>query len=213
MKALMLKDFLLIKSQGKTLLLIIVLGFIMCASGSGGIFYLGLVFSLLSLSSMSYDEFDHGYTFLFTLPFTRKQYVLEKYIFGMILAFAGIASGTLIAFASGLFGSDVMSPSEIIFTAAEAAVMGALILGVMIPVRLKFDSEQGRIVSGIIIGLFFAGAILLVNVLPEYVLDSVDLFINDNGEALLIIAALAIVAVILALSSLISGRIINKKEF
>ena len=213
MKSLLLKDFLLIKAQGKSILLIIAVGFIMSTSGGGGIFYLGLVLSLLSLGSMSYDEFDHGYAFLFTLPFTRKQYVVEKYIFGMMFSFAGIIAGVLAAAAAGLFGKDVMPPSEIIFVAAEAIIMSSMILGVMIPVRLRFDSEQGRIVSGIIIGVFFAGAILLVNALPESVLSGIDLFINNNGAALMLIAALGIVAIIVLISLFVSARIINKKEF
>ncbi len=33
---------------------------------------------LFTVNTISYDEFDHGYLFLFTLPVTRKDYVLEK---------------------------------------------------------------------------------------------------------------------------------------
>ena len=36
------------------------------------------------MSSISYDEFDNGNAFLFSLPITRKDYVLEKYIFGSV---------------------------------------------------------------------------------------------------------------------------------
>ncbi len=46
--------------------------------------FLGFVGALFSLSSISYDEFDNGNAFLFSLPITRKDYVLEKYIFGLI---------------------------------------------------------------------------------------------------------------------------------
>lgn len=39
---------------------------------------------LFTVNTISYDEFDHGYLFLFTLPVTRKDYVLEKYVFMML---------------------------------------------------------------------------------------------------------------------------------
>ena len=40
--------------------------------------FLGFVGALFSLSSISYDEFDNGNAFLFSLPITRKDYVLDK---------------------------------------------------------------------------------------------------------------------------------------
>ena len=47
--------------------------------------FLTFVMSLFSVSSISYDEFDNGNAFLFSLPITRTTYVVEKYCFGLIL--------------------------------------------------------------------------------------------------------------------------------
>ena len=40
--------------------------------------YMTFVASLFTLTSISYDEFDNGNAFLFSLPITRRMYVKEK---------------------------------------------------------------------------------------------------------------------------------------
>ena len=46
--------------------------------------YLTFIGSVFTLSTISYDEFDNGNAFLFSLPITRKLYALEKYVFGFL---------------------------------------------------------------------------------------------------------------------------------
>ena len=38
------------------------------------------------MSSVSYDEFNNGLSYLMTLPTTKKDYVREKYLFGFLLS-------------------------------------------------------------------------------------------------------------------------------
>lgn len=47
------------------------------------------LFGLFTISTISYDEYQHGMTYLMTLPIKRKTYVTEKYLFAMALAGAG----------------------------------------------------------------------------------------------------------------------------
>ena len=42
--------------------------------------YSTFLIAALLVSTLSYDELDHGFTFLFTLPIDRKMYVREKYL-------------------------------------------------------------------------------------------------------------------------------------
>lgn len=58
--------------------------------------FCGVLFSLGSVKAMI--EFDNGNAFLFSLPITyEKDYVLEKYIFGLISGIMFLLLGTVIS--------------------------------------------------------------------------------------------------------------------
>lgn len=100
MKGLLIKDFKLLKGQKNFFMAITAISIIMIIVSPGTSFpigFLGFVGALFSLSSISYDEFDNGNAFLFSLPITRKDYVLEKYIFGLILGIMSLLLGTVIS--------------------------------------------------------------------------------------------------------------------
>ena len=75
MKGLLIKDFKLLKGQKNFFMAITAISIIMIIVSPGTSFpigFLGFVGALFSLSSISYDEFDNGNAFLFSLPITRK---------------------------------------------------------------------------------------------------------------------------------------------
>ncbi len=87
MKGLLIKDLLLLKNQQRFFLLFFLMSAGMLLADFNSVFvinYVTMIFSLFTLSSISYDEFDNGYAFLFTLPITRNQYAAEKYVFGLV---------------------------------------------------------------------------------------------------------------------------------
>ena len=90
MKGLLIKDFKLLKMQKNFFVVMIIISVGLALFSEDLSFPIGFstfVFSLFSLSSISYDEFDNGSPFLFSLPITRADYAAEKYAFGLILAF------------------------------------------------------------------------------------------------------------------------------
>ena len=73
MKGLLIKDFKLLKGQKNFFMAITAISIIMIIVSPGTSFpigFLGFVGALFSLSSISYDEFDNGNAFLFSLPIT-----------------------------------------------------------------------------------------------------------------------------------------------
>lgn len=105
MKGLLIKDIKLMLKQKNFFLMLIVIAVLMAyavENASYIIGYLSVVGSLFTLSSISYDEFDNGNAFLFSLPITRKAYVVEKYGFGLILE---AASGCWLPFSRFLLSS------------------------------------------------------------------------------------------------------------
>ena len=88
MKGLLIKDFKLLQGQKNFFITIIAIAGIMAIFMEDASFIIGymtFVGSLFTLSTISYDEFDNGNAFLFSLPITRKDYILEKYGFGLIV--------------------------------------------------------------------------------------------------------------------------------
>ena len=80
MKGLLIKDFKLLKGQKNFFFIVCLVGVMLMvtsASPSYVISYMTFVFSMFTLSSVSYDEYDNGLAFLFCLPVTRKKYVRE----------------------------------------------------------------------------------------------------------------------------------------
>ena len=155
MKGLLVKDLQLMKNQGKGLIaiLLVVAVFLGMSGMSPGFVtsYITLVFSIFTATSISYDEFDNCFPNLLVLPVSRKDYVNEKYVFGAISAAAAWITGVL-------FGSvlrviqdgniDIMEwGAECISYMAVAVVF----LSFMIPLRLKFEGEKGRVVLPILI--------------------------------------------------------------
>ena len=100
MKGLFVKDIELMKQQKQFFILVVVMEVILNLAGSGSVSfatgYFTIVTAIFAITTISYDEFDNGLAFLMTLPVTRKQYVVEKYLLGAGLTAAawGIATIT-----------------------------------------------------------------------------------------------------------------------
>lgn len=69
MKGLFQKDIALIASRNRSVLLFVVIGFMMAFSMDGAfvVGYLSILSALLTVGTITYDEFDNGYPFLLTL--------------------------------------------------------------------------------------------------------------------------------------------------
>lgn len=89
MKGLLIKDIKLIKTRG-IFILFVVAAYAVLQLGAGNsemsVGLTTLILSIFSITSITYDEYDNGMPFLFTLPITRREYVREKYVFGFALA-------------------------------------------------------------------------------------------------------------------------------
>lgn len=118
MKGLLIKDFKLLKTQQKFFLLVLFIAIaVEMFSGSSSSFligYLSFMAILFTLSSISYDEFDNGNAFLFSLPITRKSYVIEKYGLGLILGSSFWAFGTLIVILKEVIANKYISIDTIV---------------------------------------------------------------------------------------------------
>lgn len=212
MRGLMQKDVCLLLQRSRVLLVLIGVGILMGFSTDGSfvIGYMTMLCAILTIGTISYDEFDNGYPFLLTLPITRKTYVIGKYVFCLLGDLIGwalsvvIFAGCTIAKGSGLLAIQIME------TVAFIPVF-VIITAIMLPLQLKFGAEKSRVMIAILGGGAFAlGYIgkrfLPANFeLPAFLLEMSDL----TAMVIFIIFGLAA----LLISYLCSLHIMEHKEF
>ena len=87
MKGLFMKDFGLLKGQKQFFAVIVVMTVIFMTAYTNFAFiisYITIMIGIMTLTTISYDEFENGMGYLFTLPVSRREYVGEKYLFSII---------------------------------------------------------------------------------------------------------------------------------
>ena len=218
MTGLLVKDFKLMATQKNFFLviLLIVIGMISFTEDvSFPLGFLTFALSLFTLSTISYDEFDNGYAFLFTLPITRVGYVLEKYCLGFLLGFGSWLLATFLGLIATVV-RDTTSLTEIWKIAAMILPVMIIIQSIMIPFQLKFGGEKGRIAIIGAVGLLVVAGVVIVK--GAKLFFNVDLIAQLNtlpivSMGMLFLIALVIAMLLLALSVRISISIMKKKQF
>lgn len=217
MKGLLIKDIRLMKVQKNFFLLIFAVGIglaVFTKNISFIIGYISVICSMFTLSSISYDEFDNGGAFLFSLPINRKDYVKEKYLFGLLIGGSTWIASTLIALGAAGFRQNSQI-QEIWITAFVILPLLLWILAIMIPVQLKYGGEKGRIAIIGFVGVVFL-FVLIVKKFSELLkvdFTKVTAILSSLHYEVVIGIILAAVVAAMLVSYRISVSIIQKKEF
>ena len=218
MRGLICKDLRLMMVQKNFLIMLAAVALVSLAAMDDPMFvimYMTLIFTSFILSTMSYDEFDNGFPFLFTLPITRKLYVREKYVLALLSGAAAWVLTTLLSAGSCIF-SDGALPQLSWFVLPFAALpMLAVLIALMIPFKLKFGSENSRMALVIAVAAVFAliGAVSGAMQAAGVSLDVLAATLPPMSMALCAALLIAFSAFILLLSYTISVRIMERREF
>lgn len=224
MKGLMIKDLCLLRNQGKSMLLMLAIGLFMEVQMGAGtiIWFLTFLGAMLASGTANYDEFDNGFSFLFTLPITRRQYVREKYAFSVLFVLFCLGVSSLLSLVlSPLSGRGTsIGLSDILFMSSMGILISGFLLATVLPLRLKFGSEQSRIVwilfFLVITALIVGGRELFrrANSLEAFQNLSAAFKALNSWSAGQILAMCTVVSLVLLLiSEQISERIVMKKEY
>lgn len=218
MKGLLVKDFKLMMLQKNFLLLIlaIVIGMMIFTDDVvSPLGFLSFIVSLFTVSTISYDDFDNGNAFLFTLPITRNNYVIEKYSLGLLFGCIAWILATVLGIIATVL-KDTSLVADLVQSSLIILSMMIVVQAIMLPFQLKFGGDKGRIAM---IGAFGALAVIaLVIVKGAEVIFNIDLVsLLDNlptvSMGVLIAITIIIALLMLLLSMKISLSIMNKKEF
>lgn len=218
MKGLLIKDFKLLKNQKQFFLTVSMMGIIFLVVSNNPDFvisYITIMISIFTLNTISYDQYNNGMAYLFTLPITRKEYVGEKYVFGLISTAASLAGVSAIAYAVAFAKSIEYTLEEWGATVISSFLIVIIMLAFTIPLQLKFEAEKSRMALLAVWGCLFIAIYLMVYIGRKMGID-IEAILDSIFEAKLSTTIIAIILICIAstiISYLISLKIIKKKEF
>lgn len=158
MKGLLIKDLCLLKVQNVPLLVMLGCAVFFMTTGRKefGISYLCAMGALLAGTTISYDEYENGMTFLFAMPVTRKEYVQEKYLFAGITLLIGLGISMITCGIVSVVKTGSVVWSDLLGYSIGGITAGVVLFAVAVPAQLKYGVEKGRIVLAIIVAALIA---------------------------------------------------------
>ena len=191
----------------------VILGF-----STGGTFVVGYTtfcLLILAVSTISYDEFDNGFSFIMTLPITRRSYVFEKYILCSICGVVAWIFSVVVCICENQYKQVTVVTEDLLMEAAIMLPIVLFIMDIMIPVQIKYGSEKRRIVLISVMGI-----VMIVGIGVKKAVEMLDLPLESLFEKLqsitevqVLVGSIIFIIVATLLSFAISYRIMNNKEF
>ena len=206
MKGLILKDLLNLKGTFKTLGVMIMLFAVVFIPAGNGFIY-GIIifmFAMMVITTISYDDLAKWDAYALTMPVTRKEMVLSKYLVMVLLNTLGAVLSLII----GIVGSFLMNQSfdlEILVIVGLVYLIAFIFGSLIIPLIYKFGTEKARLM------LFLCA---LIPTALFLLLEQFNVPLPTTGNPwiyLILLVACSVIGVIL--SYLISLKIYTKKEF
>lgn len=171
-------------------------------------------FVMLIFSTVTYDEMNHGLSFLFTLPVSRKKYVTQKYSLALAGAIIALLLSVAIIVIMASLQDRKVDFETLGVTLGGLFISGIVYISLMMPVYLKFGEAKSRIIMIIIIGIIFFCIFLGSSLIERFDINIQGLIqrISDIPLWLLLSAGAGTSVVFCVISYFLSLRIINKKE-
>lgn len=210
MLGLIKKDFLLIKANLKSMVIIFIVYLILAFQGIFDVtFIVPLIGIMLFISTFSYDDFNNWNSYAVTLPNGRKNVVRAKYIASIILTVVLGIGALAIGIGISYTKTNSINLDEIISSLMGTMLSSVSIISLLYPIVFKFGATNGRIILfAVVFGIAGIGALI-----AQFVdMTSIINMINRLDSYSLI--AIPIISVILiGISYLISNKIYQNKEF
>ena len=210
MLGLIKKDFLLIKANLKSMIIIFVIYIMLAFQGTlDATFIIPLIGIILFLSTFSYDDFNNWNSYAVTLPNGRKNVVRAKYIASTIL----MIILAVVAFSIGIGISYIKTNSinldEIISSLMGTMLSSVIIVSLLYPIVFNFGATNGRLILfAVVFGIAGIGTLIAQFIDMAPIIN----IINKLDNYLLIVIPI-IYIILLGISYLISSKIYQNKEF
>lgn len=199
----LIKKDLLNLSSYKTSLLILIIFCAIAIGSTGTITFVPIIVcaitGMIALSTFNYDETSQADKYILSLPVTRQDIVLSKFI----LAISSTIIGALLGFLFTIFLVNILNiirPGSLItldynnlLTTTIGAMFGiSLIQSIQIPSIYKWGAEKGRIqmfvLIFVLVVLILGISYLVMNSNFNINLEDIENFMNKFGIITLILA-------------------------
>ncbi len=218
MKGLLIKDFKLLKGQKQFFVVIMCMMILFLATYSSYSFvisYMTIMMGVLTLTTISYDEYENGLGYLFTLPVSRKQYVKEKYLFSFITTVSGLGVVSVTTIIVSGVRHVEFSAKEWLMAVFASFLIVAVFLSLLIPIQLKVGADKSRVAMMIVYGGVFLTAYVGMKVCDTLGIDWKAWInrVNMLEPAVIVSALVVICGAIMGISYAFALRFMRKREF
>lgn len=219
MKALFIKDIRIILKQQRVLIcaffaVITILAFATDNSMYAVAFVLFLVPTMM-LTTISYDTFENGMSYIMSLPVSVKDYVAEKYILTVASSLIFNIMATILINVVLSIGKGVgIMPLELIVNAMLAQFMVLIYISLVLPVDIRFGTDKGMIIVVLMAVVIGAVGPMLGNINVDsglmYKLSESEITSVPVNTALLLMSVGGIFAIV---SYFISVKLMKQMEY
>ena len=219
MKGLLVKDFSYILKDMKTYALMLVFYvFIFSISNSGGENGAGvlsgmiiMLLFIISMNTFSYDDYNNWNRYALTMPVSRNDLVLSKYVFSLLSFVVGLVLSMVVTIGINTY-NGVGDFMETISASIGVGTVYIVYTSLMFPVLFKYGTEKARM---LMMAMFLVPALLvfvIVKFFPSVGSGFMRTLSNSNPISIGLITILIMLGVLL-ISIKISLGIMKKKEF
>lgn len=219
MKALFIKDIRIVLKQQRVLIcaffaVITILAFATDNSMYAVAFVLFLVPTMM-LTTISYDTFENGMSYIMSLPVSVKDYVAEKYILTVASSLIFNIMATILINVVLSIGKGVgIMPLELIVNAMLAQFMVLIYISLVLPVDIRFGTDKGMIIVVLMAVVIGAAGPMLSNINVDsglmYKLSESEITSVPVNTALLL---MSVGGVFVIVSYFISVKLMKQMEY
>lgn len=221
MKGLLVKDLAYLKQNKLLYAFLIIFGLAYSLFFDNPYFVLGYysVFAgILTLGTLNYDDLNHGLSFIFTLPITRKKYIQEKYYLGYLLSLTLCTAAFILSTVAQFKETQNFNFLDIEWFSlcfGSILLFSIMLTALLIPVQVKFGGEKGQYAMFVVFGgiaMLGIAVYFLSNLFNFNFEHFIDQIFNTNGY-ILFTTFTVLVVIINFISMKISMAVLEKKEF
>lgn len=214
MKGLILKDLLNLRKNLKTII-IMCLFYTLLFSTLNPTFLSGMItilFAMQILTTFSYDDYSKWNMYALSLPITKKQLVLSKYILGIsFIIFGGVFSFILTSLLSLFKGSFILG--DLVASIIGSTGIMILMIFILLPLIFKYGVERSRIM---LLAIFAIPTVLILIISKVLALTGIPFPSEEQLNALLPVICIIATLILIAgsyVSYMTSVKIVTKKEY
>lgn len=219
MKGLFIKDFEYLKDSKLLFIFLIVFGFLMSYLNESPYFilgYLSVFSSLLLAGTLNYDDYNSSLATIFILPISKRDYVKQKYLLGLLLGCLFIVLDSFITSINQyrLLHSLSFINLEFLSGILLTLLFSYFITAIITPVTIKLGSQNSqKAIILVFMSIFIIGTIIyygcqLLGIDIFSVIDNLAI----NYPTISLISVVIIILSVYLLSYFISLKILNNKE-